>query len=40
LLLLVVVSAVFVIVMNSSMVNVALPTIGEDFGVSEGQAGW
>ncbi len=40
LLLLVVVSAVFVIVMNGSMVNVALPTIGEDFRVSERQAGW
>ena len=40
LLLLVVVSAVFVIVMNGSMTNVALPTIGEEFGVSEGQAGW
>lgn len=40
LLLFVVVSAVFVIVMNGSMTNVALPTIGEEFGVSEGQAGW
>lgn len=40
LLLFVVVSAVFVIVMNGSMTNVALPTIGEEFGVSDGQAGW
>ena len=40
LLLFVIVSAVFVIVMNGSMVNVALPTIGEQFGVSEGEAGW
>ena len=40
LLLIVTVSAVFVIVMNGSMVNVALPTIGEQFGVSEGQAEW
>ena len=40
LLLPVIVSAVFIIVMNGSMVNVALPTIGEEFGVSEGQAGW
>ena len=38
LLLFVIVSAVFVIVMNGSMVNVALPTIGEQFGVSEGEA--
>lgn len=40
LLLIVTVSAVFVVVMNGSMVNVALPTIGEQFRVSEGQAGW
>ena len=38
--LLVVASAVGVIVMNGSMTNVALPTIGEQFGASEGQAGW
>jgi MFS transporter, DHA2 family, metal-tetracycline-proton antiporter len=40
LLLAVIVSAVFIIVMNGSMVNVALPTIRDEFGVSEGQAGW
>jgi EmrB/QacA subfamily drug resistance transporter len=40
LLLPVIVSAVCIIVMNGSMVNAALPTIGEEFGVSEGQAGW
>ena len=32
--------AVFVIVMNGSMTNVALPTIGEQFGASEAEAGW
>ena len=39
-LLAVVVLAVFVIVMNGSMTNVALPTIGEEFGASEAEAGW
>lgn len=39
--LLVVVSlAVFVIVMNGSMTNVALPTIGAEFGATEAEAGW
>ena len=40
LLLAVVISAVFVSVMNSSMVNVAIPVIREDFGASEAQVGW
>ena len=39
-LLAVVAVAVFVIVMNGSMTNVALPTIGAEFGASEAQAGW
>ena len=39
-LLAVVVLAVFVIVLNGSMTNVALPTIGEEFGASEAEAGW
>jgi MFS transporter, DHA2 family, metal-tetracycline-proton antiporter len=40
LLLAVLTSAVFVSVLNSSMVNVAIPLIREDFGVSEAQVGW
>ena len=39
-LLVVVALAVFVIVMNGSMTNVALPTIGEEFGSTEAEAGW
>jgi DHA2 family metal-tetracycline-proton antiporter-like MFS transporter/DHA2 family florfenicol/chloramphenicol resistance protein-like MFS transporter len=39
-LLLVVALAVGVIVMNGSMTNVAIPTIREDFGATEGQTGW
>ena len=33
-------SAVFVSVLNSSMVNVAVPLIRRDFGASEAQVGW
>lgn len=40
LLLLIAVSAVFVVVVNGATTNVALPTIQEYFGVSEGQASW
>ena len=40
LLLAVLISAVFVSVMNASMVNVAVPVIRRDFGVSEAQVGW
>ncbi|MDP8949347.1 MAG: MFS transporter, partial [Actinomycetota bacterium] len=40
LLLAVLISAVVVAVMNSSMVNVAVPVIRRDFGVSEAQVGW
>ena len=40
LLLAVLTSAVFVSVLNSSMVNVAIPLIKEDFGASEAQVGW
>jgi DHA2 family metal-tetracycline-proton antiporter-like MFS transporter len=40
LLLAVLTSAVFVSVLNSSMVNVAIPLIREDFGASEAQVGW
>jgi DHA2 family metal-tetracycline-proton antiporter-like MFS transporter len=40
LLLAVLISAVFVAVMNSSMVNVSVPVIRQDFGVSEAQVGW
>jgi MFS transporter, DHA2 family, metal-tetracycline-proton antiporter len=36
----VLISAVFVSVMNSSMVNVAVPVIRRDFGASEAQVGW
>jgi len=34
------VSAVFVSVLNSSMVNVVVPVIGRDYGVTEAQVGW
>ncbi len=37
---LVLVSTVFVSVLNSSMVNVVVPVIGRDFGASEAQVGW
>src|SRR3954451_2506923 len=40
LLLAVLISAVFISVLNSSMVNVVVPTIREQFGASEGQVGW
>ncbi|HEV2093087.1 MAG TPA: MFS transporter [Rubrobacter sp.] len=40
LLLAVLICAVFVSVMNSSMVNVAVPVMRQDFGVSEAQIGW
>ncbi len=40
LLLAVLTSAVFIAVMNSSMVNVSVPVIRQDFGVSEAQVGW
>jgi MFS transporter, DHA2 family, metal-tetracycline-proton antiporter len=40
LLLAVLTSAVFVAVMNSAMVNVSVPVIRRDFGVSEAQVGW
>jgi DHA2 family metal-tetracycline-proton antiporter-like MFS transporter len=40
LLLAVLISAVVIAVMNSSMVNVAVPVIRQDFGVSEAQVGW
>ena len=40
LLLAVLTSAVFISVLNSSMVNVAIPLIREDFGASEAQVGW
>lgn len=36
----VLVGAVFVSVLNSSMVNVVVPVIGQDFGASEAQVGW
>ena len=36
----VLVSAVFVSVLNSSMVNVVIPVIGSDYGVTEAQVGW
>lgn len=39
-LLVVVAFSVFVIVMNGSMTNVALPTIAREFGATEAQAGW
>ena len=37
---LVLVAAVFVSVLNSSMVNVTVPVIGREFGASAGQVGW
>ena len=40
LLLVVLTSAVFISVLNSSMVNVAIPLIREDFGASEAQVSW
>ena len=40
LLLAVLISAVFVSVLNSSMVNVVVPSIRAEFGASEGQVGW
>ena len=40
LLLAVLTSAVFVSVLNSSMVNVSVPVIRRDFGVSEAQVSW
>jgi MFS transporter, DHA2 family, metal-tetracycline-proton antiporter len=36
----VLISAVFVSVLNSSMVNVVVPVIGRDYGVTEAQIGW
>jgi len=36
----VLISAVFVSVLNSSMVNVVVPVIGRDYGVTEAQVGW
>jgi DHA2 family metal-tetracycline-proton antiporter-like MFS transporter/DHA2 family florfenicol/chloramphenicol resistance protein-like MFS transporter len=40
LLLAVLISTVFVAVLNTSMVNVSVPSIQDDFGASEGQVGW
>ena len=40
LLLMVLISAVFIAVLNTSMVNVSVPSIREEFGASEGQVGW
>lgn len=40
LLLFVLISATFVSVLNSSMVNIVVPVIGRDFGASEAQVGW
>lgn len=40
LLLAVLISTVFVAVMNTSMVNVSVPSIQEEFGATEGQVGW
>ncbi len=40
LLLAILISAVFVAVLNTSMVNVVVPSIQEEFGASEGQVGW
>src|SRR5829696_768387 len=40
LLLLVLISAVFVAVLNTSMVNVVVPVIKTEFGASEAQVGW
>lgn len=36
----VLISTVFVSVLNSSMVNVVVPVIGRDYGASEAQVGW
>jgi DHA2 family metal-tetracycline-proton antiporter-like MFS transporter/DHA2 family florfenicol/chloramphenicol resistance protein-like MFS transporter len=36
----VLISAVFVSVLNSSMVNVVIPVIGRTYGVTEAQVGW
>ena len=36
----VLISAVFVSVLNTSMVNVVIPVIGSDYGVTEAQVGW
>jgi len=36
----VLISTVFVSVLNSSMVNVVVPVIGTDYGASEAQVGW
>ncbi len=36
----VLISGVFVSVLNNSMVNVVVPVIGEDYGVTEAQVGW
>ena len=40
LLLLVLVSAVFIVVANGAMVNVAVPSIQREYSASEGQVGW
>jgi MFS transporter, DHA2 family, metal-tetracycline-proton antiporter len=40
LLLAVLIASVFVAVLNTSMVNVTVPSIQEEFGASEGQIGW
>lgn len=39
-LLAVILAAVFVSVLTQSLVNVVVPDIGDEFGVSEGQVGW
>jgi MFS family permease len=36
----VLVSGVFVSVLNNSMVNVVVPVIGQDYGATEAQVGW
>ena len=33
-------SVVFIAVVNGTMINIALPYVGDDFGVSEGTYGW
>src|SRR5215213_4492734 len=40
LLLAILISAVFIAVLNTSMVNVVVPSIQEEFRASEGQVGW
>ena len=40
LLMAVLISTVFVAVLNTSMVNVSVPNIREEFGATEGQVGW